>query len=149
MMRRLTTWLLASALLVGMGGFFALRYIENEYRNYSALRSVQSLIEFHLRNAVDPDFPSSWTDLSNDFESCQPSGFSLKELSERVIVNWEVGSRCFETANLIGPDEAESLLVISLFNGSRGRWHGADPNKNLVTSIREVSRTRNRGLVER
>ena len=29
-MRRFTTWLIASALIVGMGGFFALRYLEND-----------------------------------------------------------------------------------------------------------------------
>ena len=138
--RKAALLVLAAVLIVGLGGFFALRCVENEYRNYSALCTVEVLIKDHLSKAPVPHFPSSWEDLANDDEGHGTSIFTLKELTERVVVNWEVGSRCLETANATAPDEAQTLRVISLPDGSRGRWHGDDPNRNLVGYILELGR---------
>ena len=140
MSRRLICWLTASVLILGIGGFFALRRIENEYRNYAALRAVEVLIKDHLSRVPGGQFPSSWKDLDNDDNGKRATVFTIKELSERVVVNWEVGSRCLETA--IATGEAQTIRVISLSDGSRGRWHGDDPNQNLVNSILDLGRNR-------
>jgi len=141
-MHRLIPWLCAVALIVGLSGLVALRQVENQYQNYSTLRAAELLIKDYLSNTKASRFPGSWRDLAQDVHGSGPAGFTWRELSERVVIDWDAGSRCLEMESAIAPDESPSLRVISLPDGSRGLWHGDDPNRNLVRYLRECGRNR-------
>lgn len=134
-------------LIIAVGSAFvviavvsAFQHVDETYRNYSALSVTETFLRFHLKKSSEPHFPESWASVVDEYEvfcdECQTS-IPLDELRRRVTINWSAGKRCLEDPAAVN----EQSAVITLADGSTMRWHGDDPNANIIRFMRELQRT--------
>ena len=117
-----------------------LQYVDETYRNYSALRVTESFIKSHLRENPEPHFPESWASIADEYEvfcDKRQTSFPLTELQRRVTINWSAGKECLEDPTATDDQSA----IITLADGSTMRWHGDDPNANIIRFLQELQRT--------
>jgi len=92
----------------------------------------------HMK-ANDGDWPQSWDDLRDDYQTCvarsgQP--WTFDELSSRVEVDWDASP--IELLPMAG-DSAVDLRVIWLRNGSDVHWSGREPNTMILDYLKSRS----------
>ena len=68
MRRRLIAILAASFAMIVIAAVAFLQYVDETYRNYSALRVTESFIKSHLRENPEPHFPESWASIADEYE---------------------------------------------------------------------------------
>ncbi|MEZ6034060.1 MAG: hypothetical protein R3C17_13275 [Planctomycetaceae bacterium] len=115
------------------------RYMDETYRNYSALCVTEAFLKFHLSASLEPDFPESWTTIAEEYDAfCAKTetSFALAELQHRVTINWRTGKQYIQQRTATD----KQLAIITLVDGSTVRWHGDDPNANVIRFIQEMQR---------
>ena len=140
MRRRLIAILAAGLAVIVIAAVALLQYVDETFRNYSALRVTELFLKSHLRHNPEPHFPESWASIADEYEAfCDKSqtSFSLIELQRRVTINWSAGEKCLQ--NPTATDDQSAILTLA--DGSMMRWHGDDPNANIVQFIQELQRT--------
>ena len=143
MHRRLITILAAAFALIAVGVVALLRFVDETYRNYSALRVTETFLESYLAASPEPAFPESWASIADEYEAfCLKSQtrFPLTELQQRVTINWPAGKKYIHQPTAKGNQSA----IITLADGSTMQWHGDDPNANIVRFIQELQKNATR-----
>ena len=132
---KLVRWSVLAACVAGVGyAFFVYRTMDGTIRNMYAVWWVADMVTLHLA-ANNESWPHSWDDLRDDYEYCvKTSGrpWSFEELSQRVVVDWNVDTQKMEQAVADGSD----FRVIWLRDGSNSSWRGREPNQILKDYLR-------------
>ena len=132
---QLAKWTLLAAFVACVAwAFFAYRSMDATIRNAYAQWWVADIVTLHLE-ANDESWPNSWDELRDDYDTCvKTSGrpWSFEELSQRVIVNWNVDTIKLKKVVADGSD----FRVIWLRDGSNSSWRGREPNQILKDYLR-------------
>lgn len=140
MRRQLIAILAVAFAMIVVAAVALLQYVDNTYRNYSALRVTESFLKYHLTANSEPDFPESWVSIADEYEAfCdkRQQSFSLAEVQQRVTIDWLAGDECLRHPTATDDQSA----IITLVDGSTMRWHGDDPNANIIRFMQEMQRT--------
>ena len=143
MRRRPITILAAAFAMIAIGAVALLRSVDETYRNYSALRVTETFLKSHLTASPEPVFPESWSTINDEYEAfCvkNQTGFPLTEIQQRVAINWSAGRKYFQQPTAKDNQSA----IITLADGSTMKWHGDDPNANIVRFIQELQKNATR-----
>ena len=118
--------LLAACVACVAWAFFAYRSMDATIRNSYAQWWVADMVTLHLE-ANNESWPNSWDELRDDYEACvKTSGrpWSFDELSQRVVVNWNVDTKKLKKVVADGSD----FRVIWLRDGTISHWYSREPN---------------------
>jgi hypothetical protein len=140
MHRRLIAILAAGLAVIVISAVALNRYVDETYRNYSALSVTERFLKSHLREGPEPNFPESWANIADEYNAfCDKNqtSLSLTELQRRVTINWSVGKECLQDPTAT----EEQSAIITLADGSTMRWHGDDPNANIIRFMKQLKRT--------
>ena len=145
MSRRLVALLVVAMAALLVGTIACLRVADQTYRDYSALKTTERFLIYHLNNTSELQFPDSWDELAADYdhfvEDRKPV-FTLDKLEQQITINWRHGAKFFARETAWPPSGGPP--IISLRNGEGGRFHGDDPNDNLVKFLLELRTSRGR-----
>ena len=103
-------------------------------RNMYAQWWVADMVTLHLE-ANGESWPNSWDELRDDYETCiKTSGrpWSFEELSQRVVVNWNVDTTKLKKDVADGSD----FRVIWLRDGTTSCWKSREPNQIIRDYLR-------------